>query len=98
MLELYHNGMSTCSQKVRLCLAEKGLDWTGHAMDLRAGDQHRPDYLSLNPNGVVPTLVDGDFIFVNKYAYGLRLPVVHTKIFKNGEPQRGDVVVFRLPR
>ncbi len=64
MLELYHNGMSTCSQKVRLCLAEKGLDWTGHAMDLRAGDQHKPDYLSLNPNGVVPTLVDDGEVIV----------------------------------
>lgn len=63
MLELYHNSMSTCSQKVRLALAEKGQDWTGHHLDLRAGDQHRPDYIRLNPNGVVPTLVhDGAVI------------------------------------
>ncbi len=58
MIELYHADMSTCAQKVRLLLAEKGLDWTGHRMDLRARDQHQPDYLKLNPNGVVPTLVD----------------------------------------
>jgi len=57
MLELHHNAMSTCSQKVRLALAEKGLAWTGHHLDLRAGDQHRPDYLALNAGGVVPTLV-----------------------------------------
>jgi len=57
MLELYHNAMSTCSQKVRLTLAEKGQVWTGHHLNLRARDQHRPDYLALNPNGVVPTLV-----------------------------------------
>ncbi len=57
MLDLYHNNMSTCSQKVRLALAEKGQDWTGHHLDLRAGDQHKPDYIRLNPNGVVPTLV-----------------------------------------
>ena len=57
MLELYHNNMSTCSQKVRLALAEKGQDWTGHHLNLRAGDQHKPDYIKLNPNGVVPTLV-----------------------------------------
>ncbi len=57
MLELYHNDMSTCSQKARLALAEKGLDWTSHAMNLRAGDQHTPEYLALNPNGVVPTLI-----------------------------------------
>ncbi|MDH3240224.1 MAG: glutathione S-transferase family protein [Alphaproteobacteria bacterium] len=64
MLELYHNGMSTCSQKVRLCLAEKHLDWTDRYMDLRAGDQHTPDYLALNPKGVVPTLVDDGTVIV----------------------------------
>jgi glutathione S-transferase len=64
MLELYHNAMSTCSQKVRLCLAEKGLDWTDRHMDLRAGDQHTPEYLALNPKGVVPTLVDDGKVVV----------------------------------
>lgn len=58
MIELYHGDMSTCAQKVRLVLAEKGLEWTGHLMNLRKRDQHQPDYLKLNPNGVVPTLVD----------------------------------------
>ncbi|MGH8337066.1 MAG: signal peptidase I, partial [Gammaproteobacteria bacterium] len=42
-------------------------------------------------------LVIGDFILVNKYAYGLRLPVLDTKIVKIGEPQRGDVIVFHPP-
>ena len=46
---------------------------------------------------MMPTLLVGDFIFVNKYDYGLRLPVVNTKIVEVGEPQRGDVIVFRLP-
>lgn len=46
---------------------------------------------------MTPTLLTGDFIFVNKFAYGLRLPVLNTKIVALGEPQRGDVVVFRLP-
>jgi len=46
---------------------------------------------------MMPGLVDGDFIFVNKFSYGLRLPVLNTKIFPIGEPQRGDVIVFRLP-
>lgn len=58
MLELYHNDMSTCAQKVRFALAEKGLKWRGHHLNLRAGDQQKPDYLKLNPNAVVPTLVD----------------------------------------
>jgi signal peptidase I len=46
---------------------------------------------------MMPTLLDGDFIIVNKYAYGLRLPVLNRKIVATGEPQRGDVVVFRYP-
>ena len=58
MLELFHNDMSTCSQKVRLALAEKGLDWTDHHLNLRAADQQKLDYLALNPNGVVPTIRD----------------------------------------
>ena len=50
------------------------------------------------PSGsMMPTLLQGDFIFVKKYAYGLRLPVTETKIVETGAPERGDVVVFRLP-
>ena len=48
-------------------------------------------------DSMMPTLLDGDFIVVNKFAYGLRLPVLNTKIVRIGEPQRGDVVVFRYP-
>ena len=50
------------------------------------------------PSGsMIPTLLIGDFIVVNKFAYGLRLPVVNTKFISIGEPERGDVVVFRYP-
>jgi signal peptidase I len=50
------------------------------------------------PSGsMLPTLEEGDFIFVNKFAYGLRLPVLNDKIVQIGEPQHGDVIVFRLP-
>jgi signal peptidase I len=48
-------------------------------------------------DSMMPTLVHGDFIFVNKWRYGLRLPVVNTRIAEIGEPRRGDVVVFRKP-
>ena len=46
---------------------------------------------------MMPTLLRGDFILVNKYDYGIRLPVLNTKVFGSGEPQRGDVIVFRYP-
>ena len=50
------------------------------------------------PSGSMkPTLLEGDFIFVKKYSYGLRFPVTETKILETGSPERGDVVVFRLP-
>ena len=57
MLELYHHGNSVCAQRVRLVLEEKGLGWTERFVDIFAGEQHHPDYLKLNPRGVVPTLV-----------------------------------------
>lgn len=50
------------------------------------------------PSGsMMPTLLEGDFIFVKKFAYGLRLPVTETKVVETGNPERGDVIVFRLP-
>jgi signal peptidase I len=48
-------------------------------------------------DSMMPTLLDGDFIFVNKFTYGLRLPVLNREIVAIGQPERGDVVVFRLP-
>ena len=49
-------------------------------------------------NSMMPTLLTGDFILVNKYAYGIRLPVLYNKVVEMGEPERGDVVVFRYPK
>jgi signal peptidase I len=51
------------------------------------------------PSGsMIPTLLVGDLILVNKYHYGIRLPVINTKIVANRDPQRGDVMVFRYPK
>ncbi len=50
------------------------------------------------PSGSMkPTLVEGDFILVNKFSYGIRLPILNQKIFETHDPKRGEVVVFRFP-
>jgi len=60
-LVLYHSPYSTCSQKVRLVLAEKGIDYSSCEISFAREEQLTPEYLQLNPNGVVPTLVhDGE--------------------------------------
>jgi glutathione S-transferase len=72
MLELYHDWRSLCSIKFRLCLAEKELSWKSHFIDLIKLEHMTPQYLQLNPNGVVPSLVhDGVPIYestlINEY-------------------------------
>jgi glutathione S-transferase len=72
MLALYHNDMSSCAQKVRLCLAEKALPWESRHLSLRAGEHQRDWYVKLNPRAVVPTLIDGDIVIpesnvINEY-------------------------------
>jgi glutathione S-transferase len=72
MIELYHGWDSFCSFKVRLCLEEKGLAWSGHHIDLMAFENLRPEYLAINPAGLVPALVhDGTVItessIINEY-------------------------------
>jgi len=57
MITLYHGLASTCSKKARLALYEKGLEFESRLVNLQAFEQHDPEYLKLNPNGVVPTLV-----------------------------------------
>jgi len=51
------------------------------------------------PSGsMMPTLLVGDFILVNKFSYGLRLPVLNTRFLDLGSPQRGEIIVFRYPK
>jgi len=63
MLELYHHGSSACAAKVRLAMAEKQLEWTGHYVDILAGEQFDEAFLRINPKAVVPVLIhDGHVI------------------------------------
>ncbi len=64
MIELYHNALSSCSQKVRLVLDHKGISFTSHEIDLIGGGQHDPEYVKLNPKHVVPTLVSDGRVLV----------------------------------
>lgn len=57
MLILYNHNLSVCVQKVRLAMSEKGLDWEDRNVDLMRSEQVSPDYLKINPKGVVPALV-----------------------------------------
>ena len=59
---LYHHGSSGCAAKVRLAMAEKGLEWEGVYIDILKGEQFDPSYLKLNPKAVVPTLVHDDLV------------------------------------
>ncbi len=61
-ITLYHSVESTCSQKVRLVMTEKSLEWHEIRLNLRTGDQFEPDYLKLNPKAVVPTLVHDEVV------------------------------------
>ena len=72
-IEMYQAPQSTCSQKVRITLAEKGLpemnkDWIEHDIDLGKFEQLEPDYLKINPNGVVPTFVHDGTILIESSA------------------------------
>ena len=72
MIELYHYWNAVCGQKSRLCVVEKGIAWQSHHVNLFRGDGLDPEYLAINPNGVVPTLVhDGRVIvessIINEY-------------------------------
>lgn len=59
---LYHHGSSVCAAKVRFAMAEKGMEWDGVYIDILKGEQFEPEYLALNPKGVVPTLVHNDIV------------------------------------
>ena len=64
MITLYHNNLSSCSQKVRFVLEQKKISWSSKELNLREGDQFREEYVALNHKAVVPTLVHGGDVII----------------------------------
>lgn len=63
MISLYHDGSSACAAKTRFALDEKGLPWESRYVDIRRGEQFQPEFLAINPKGVVSVLAhDGSVI------------------------------------
>ena len=85
MLTLYHAGSSVCSQKARLALAEKGVEYHSRNLDMTKGEHRTPEYLALNPSGVVPTLETDDGAVIREssviieYVDGLKGPSMMPK-------------------
>ena len=63
-LHLYHGAISNCSMRVRMTLIEKGLPWTSHHIDLKKKENISDEYFGINPNGLVPTLVDDGVVHI----------------------------------
>ena len=63
-LHLYHGDISNCSMRVRMTLAEKGLSWTSHHLDLKLKENVSDAYFGINPNGLVPTLIDNGVVHI----------------------------------
>jgi glutathione S-transferase len=63
-LHLFHADISNCSMRVRMALAEKGLPWTSHHLDLRKKETVTPEYFGIHPKGLVPTLVHDGVVHI----------------------------------
>lgn len=68
MIKLFHNDMSVCAQKVRMVLDHKEIRWESEHLNLRSGDQFRPDFQKINPKGVVPVLQHNEAIITESNA------------------------------
>lgn len=87
--------------KSRLLMQPWWLDWTAGLFPVIAAVFLLRSFLfepfKIPSGSMIPTLLVGDLILVNKFTYGVRLPVIHTKVTEGTPPQRGDVMVFRYP-
>ena len=63
-IHLYHGNISNCSMRVRMTLIEKGLQWTSHHLDLKKKENISEEYFGINPNGLVPTLIDNGVVHI----------------------------------
>ncbi len=63
-IHLYHGDISNCSMRVRMTLIEKGLPWTSHHLDLKQKENISDAYFGINPNGLVPTLIDNGVVHI----------------------------------
>jgi signal peptidase I len=95
------DGGLTAEGREKLLMQPWWLDWTAGLFPVIAVVFVLRSFLfepfKIPSGSMIPTLLVGDLILVNKFHYGVRLPVVNTKIISNKEPQRGDVMVFRYP-
>ena len=87
--------------QAKLLMQPWWLDWTAGLFPVIVGVFVLRSFLfepfKIPSGSMVPTLMVGDLILVNKFDYGVRLPVLNKKVIANKDPQRGDVVVFRYP-
>jgi signal peptidase I len=92
---------NTAEARTRLIMQPWWLDWTAGLFPVIVAVFLLRSFLfepfKIPSGSMIPTLLINDLILVNKFHYGVRLPVVNTKIFENNSPQRGDVMVFRYP-
>ena len=63
-IHLYHGDISNCSMRVRMTLIEKDLPWTSHHLDLKLKENVSDEYFGINPNGLVPTLIDNGVVHI----------------------------------
>ncbi|HEX5285937.1 MAG TPA: signal peptidase I [Polaromonas sp.] len=92
---------NTREAKSRLIMQPWWLDWTAGLFPVIVAVFLLRSFLfepfKIPSGSMIPTLLVNDLILVNKFHYGIRLPVINTKVFDNQSPQRGDVMVFRYP-
>src|SRR5659263_663093 len=93
--------MNVTEAKSRLLAQPWWLDWTAGLFPVIVAVFLLRSFLcepfKIPSGSMIPTLLVNDLILVNKFHYGIRLPVINTKVFDNQSPQRGDVMVFRYP-